>query len=315
MGKKTEVKTYRPQREYRRIDQYLSQVLPDLSRGQIQKMIGNHQIHLNDKPVLKKNTSLNSRDRVTVILTTTPETLITSPRPLCRLFEDPRLLVINKPAGIAVHPGAFKVREETIMDRLLKDYPGLERIKDSPRPGIVHRLDKETSGVLILAKDREIQLRLQEQFKKREVRKQYLAVVHGQVRFLQGKIEKYLIRNPRHRTRYTTVEYAEPGARPALTVYRLLLRLNGYSLVKAFPHTGRTHQIRVHFKSIGHPVAGDRKYAPPQYRSDRLALHASHISFVHPVTGGRIGVWAPLPDELRIFIREKLTKSDRTERE
>lgn len=211
------------------------------------------------------------------------------------LFEDASLFVINKPPGIVVNR-AESVKEETIQDWVEKTY----HIFIENRAGIVHRIDKETSGCLLIAKTPESFIELQRQFKDREIKKTYVAIVHGKLVPEEGEIRAPVGRLPWNRERFGIV----PGGKDAITKYKVVRSTNEMSLVKLYPETGRTHQIRVHLKYINHPIVGDYLYAGRKTsRSDRaivgrVMLHAWKISFIHPVTRAQVDVEAPIPDDM-----------------
>ncbi len=216
--------------------------------------------------------------------------------PLNVVYEDRDVLVIDKPAGLAVHP-AVGHETGTLVNALLARYPYLEGSDPEGRPGIVHRLDKDTSGLLVVGKSQRAVEGLKAQFKAQTVRKSYLALVVGHLPVAQGLIDAPVGRHPRWRQRFTV----RSDGRPARTRFTVLETWPGYSLVEARPETGRTHQIRVHFAYIGHPVAGDPVYGP---RKDRLGvgrqyLHASSLGFRHPVTGQPLEFTSPLPNDLQ----------------
>lgn len=229
------------------------------------------------------------------------------------LYEDKEILVISKPSGMVVN-NAQSVVGETVEDWVEKRVPRVAQVSRVPRAGIVHRLDKETSGVLLIAKTPEAFQELQKQFKDREVEKTYVALVHGAVAPLEGVIKAPLGRLPWNRERFGVL----PGGREAETKYKVVRSMEyvvkgkkeEFSLVEFYPKTGRTHQIRVHAKSIGHPVVSDTFYAGRKTaRNDRkwcprLFLHASKISFKHPSTGERITVEAPMDEKLATVLKK-----------
>ena len=224
------------------------------------------------------------------------------------IFEDNSLLVINKPAGMVVNRAETTKNEETVQDWVGKNFNFQIANCELLRSGIVHRLDKETSGLLIMAKTKEAFENLQKQFKERKVKKMYLALVHGQVEPREGIIEASIARSPFDRKKFGVFL----GGREAKTRYKVInnreLKIGNekFSLLEIYPETGRTHQIRVHLKFIGHPVVGDEKYAGRKTaRKDRKwcprqFLHAAGISFDHPVTGKRIDLVLELPSELQL---------------
>lgn len=211
------------------------------------------------------------------------------------LFEDDDILVINKPPGLVVNR-AESVKGETVQDWVEKEY----RIFIENRAGIVHRIDKETSGILLIAKNPQTFIELQRQFKERMVKKTYLAIVHGKLVPPEGEIRAPIGRLPWNRERFGIV----PGGREALTTYKVIQSDNDFSFVELYPQTGRTHQIRVHLKYINHPIIGDFLYAgrktsrEDRKRVERVMLHAWKIEFIHPLTNKRISFEAPIPDDM-----------------
>jgi 23S rRNA pseudouridine1911/1915/1917 synthase len=225
--------------------------------------------------------------------------------PLDILYEDPAILVLNKPAGLVVHPGAGN-REGTLVNALLFHCAGLSVIGGEERPGIVHRLDKETSGCLLVAKSDAAHRALSAQFADRLVQKTYLALVEGVPRMPHGKIEASISRHAVHRQKMTVSE----RGRESVTQYRVLGSSLGKTLMECQPRTGRTHQIRVHLKHLGHPIVGDPLYGR---RSGHLRhfLHAWKISFTHPESGKPIGFCAPLPPDFPQWARDALEAAKR----
>jgi 23S rRNA pseudouridine1911/1915/1917 synthase len=212
------------------------------------------------------------------------------------LYEDASLIAVNKPAGLAVHTGAG-LHEGTLVNRLVHRFGALSQLGGEMRPGIVHRLDKDTSGVILVARTDAAHRALAEQFAGRTVEKTYLALVHGKVRADSGRITKPIARDPVRRTRMTA--RLESG-REALTEYRVRKRFEKFTYLEVRIGTGRTHQIRVHLASIGHPVAGDRVYGAQP--AQRLFLHAWRIGFISPATRETVTVEAPLPPALETWL-------------
>jgi 23S rRNA pseudouridine1911/1915/1917 synthase len=210
------------------------------------------------------------------------------------VYEDEHLLVVNKPAGMVTHPAPGHY-EGTLVNALLGRVKRLSRLGGEFRPGIVHRLDKDTSGLIIIAKDENVHYKLAEQFKKREVYRQYIAIVLGSLKGEQGTITASLGRHPKNRKKFCVCH--EKG-REAITRYRVLERGNNATLLEIFPITGRTHQIRVHLAHLGYPMLGDSIYGKRQ-GVDRQALHAKSIGFLHPVTGQYVRLESPLPDDMK----------------
>ena len=282
-----------------RLDHLLHAYLPQYSRARLQQWIKNGRVQVNSSPC-RPSYLVRSSDVIDVEpaelspLHATPEAI-----PLEILYEDQDLVAIDKPAGMVVHTGAG-VRSGTLVNALLHHFDTLSRAGGDLRPGIVHRLDRYTSGVLLVAKNDAAHQNLAEQFASRKIEKTYLALVHGKVKMDHGRIEKPITRDPRQRVRMTA--RLERG-RTAITEYRVLRRFKESTFLEVRIGTGRTHQIRVHLASIGHPVAGDRLYGAPakiggQPTLSRYFLHAHRIRFNHPSTGDRITVESALPAEL-----------------
>jgi 23S rRNA pseudouridine1911/1915/1917 synthase len=277
-----------------RLDQFLARELTRFSRSRLQKLIREKFVSVNGKPARPREL-IHSGDRIQVLeppiakIDNRPEAI-----PLEILFEDDDLLVINKPAGLVVHPGAGN-KEHTLVNALLHHCPSLSGIGGAERPGIVHRLDKETSGCLVVAKNDNAHRRLSIQFAERVVNKTYLALVAGKLRKNAGTIEEKIGRHPVHRQRMSV---ESRRGREAKTEYRVV-RSNGMiSLVQCKLHSGRTHQIRVHLHHLGHPVLGDKIYGGKFSKTfPRQMLHAWKLGFEHPRTGEWREFEAPLPND------------------
>ncbi len=297
-------KRFKANKSYARLDHFLNESLPDISRTQIGKLIKDNRVSLNDKPVARKNTEILVGDEVEIEIPQPEVKEYTPSFELKKLFEDDHILIIDKPAGVSVHVGAGEY-QETILDVFGFHYPQIGEIEDTDRPGIVHRLDKDTSGILLLAKDTRSMRRLQKQFKRRDVKKTYLALVSGGVRFRSGTVDAPIVRSPRNRTRFIVIdrehELAE-GAREAVTEYSVVREYGDFSFVRLIPHTGRTHQLRVHFSHLGNPILGDRVYGK-ESSFERLALHAYSIEFRHPITDHSIMSFSPFPSVFRDFLK------------
>ncbi len=285
-----------------RLDRFLTDRLGGLSRSAVQRLTAEEQVTVNGRPV-KAGYKVRPGDVVAVDLPAEePQKPTAEAIPLAVVYEDETLLVVDKPAGMVVHPAPGHPGG-TLVNALLARYPELATDGEG-WPGIVHRLDRDTSGLLLVAKEEKGRLALQRQFKARRVRKFYLALLDGCLQPPRGRIEAPLGRDPHRRQRFAVV----PGGREAITEYRVLepfTRRAGpsagdYTLVEAEPKTGRTHQIRVHFASIGHPVVGDRVYGRrrPALPVPRQFLHAWRLEFTHPLSGQRVELEAPLPPDL-----------------
>lgn len=284
-----------------RLDRYLTSLLKDLSRTSVQQLIAEAAVLVNDKPA-KAGYALRLHDIVHIVHTIAPipqNTIIQQALPLEIVYEDADLLVVNKAAGMVVHPAPGHY-DDTLVNALLARYSELRVNEDDVRPGIVHRLDRDTSGLLIVAKNVQTQAALVEQMKCHEMVKRYLALVEGTVALDSGTIDAPIGRNPRHRQQ---MAITASGSREARTHFRVLERFPHYTLLLLQLETGRTHQIRVHLKAIGHPVVGDTVYGSGRKHASILAprqfLHAYQLQFTHPVTGETLELQAPLPADLQ----------------
>ena len=277
-----------------RLDQFLARALPKFSRSRIQQLIRQKFVTLNDSPARPRDL-IRADDRIE-IKEPPPEKIDIEPKaiPLDVLYEDDDLLVINKPAGLVVHPGAGE-RAHTLVNALLHRFPKLSGIGGKERPGIVHRLDKDTSGCLVVAKNDEAHRGLSAQFAARSVEKIYLALVGGKLRKTAGTIEEKIGRHPVDRQRMSV---ASKRGRAAKTEYRAIASSNEMSLLECRLHSGRTHQIRVHLHHLGHPVLGDKVYGSRFAKTfPRQMLHAWKLGFQHPRAGDWKNFEAPLPND------------------
>lgn len=284
----------------RRLDVFLSEKIKDLTRSQLQKLIERKGAEIRDIP-RKSSYRLKEGDLVSLEYEPVQEESV-SPEdiPLDIIHEDFHLIVINKPSGLVVHPGAGR-KQQTLVNALLYHYPEIREIGPKERPGIVHRLDKETSGVIVVAKSEKAFTELQKQFKQRKVRKSYLGLVWGNMSREEGCISWALGRHGRYGERMS-IRTKKP--RPAKTLYKVLKRFDGFTLLNINPVTGRTHQIRVHLAASGHPLIGDVRYGHKRSKigCPRLFLHAYKISFDHPQTGEKVEYISPLPEDLETFL-------------
>jgi 23S rRNA pseudouridine1911/1915/1917 synthase len=288
-----------------RLDHALHARFPAFSRSRLQDWIKRGRVLVNGAAV-RPSRALRAGDCVDVEpaelppLRAEPEAI-----PLRVLYEDEDLVAIDKPAGMVVHAGAG-VHAGTLVNALLGRFQSLSALGGDLRPGIVHRLDRFTSGVILVAKNDSAHRALAALFAGRQVEKTYLALVHGNVQADSGRIEKPIARDPRHRTRMT----ARLGrGRAAWSEYQVLRRFAGHTFLEVRIGTGRTHQIRVHLSSIGHPVAGDRLYGAPAAGEThaphgRFFLHAHRIRFPHPRTGQPVSIESPLPEDLMRWIEQ-----------
>jgi 23S rRNA pseudouridine1911/1915/1917 synthase len=297
-----------PEAAGQRLDRFLAARLAELSRTRIAELIESGHVRVNGLPS-KPSHRVTAGDAIEIeILPRPPLEAAPEAIPLDVLYEDDDVIVVNKPAGMTVHAGAGCARG-TLVNALMHRYGTLSGVGGPLRPGIVHRLDKDTSGVLVVARNDRAHQRLAGQFLARTVEKTYLALLHGRLASDAGRITLPVARDLKLRTRMTT---RRREGRPALTDWRVVERLGAFTLVSARLHTGRTHQIRVHFAALGHPVVGDALYGAPRApRAGRTPLpplgrhflHAERICFEHPARPGEfVEVSAPLPSELEAFL-------------
>lgn len=310
--------TVRVENAGQRLDQFLTAWLETISRARVQELIADRQVLVNDTAA-KASLKLRGGERVSVLgkAQRPPLKALAEEIPLDIAYEDDDLAVINKPAGMMVHAGAGateKARNRgTLVNALLHHLSSLSGVGGALRPGIVHRLDKETSGLIVVAKNDETHRNLGAQFAARQVKKKYVALVHGWVKKDSGTIATSISRDPVRRTRMTTrIE----GGRAAVTHYRVVRRLDTkygkFTLLDLKIDTGRTHQIRVHVAAMGHPVVGDTTYGAPQQARGKSAsislarnfLHSQELEFRHPRTGETLALKSELPEELREYLRK-----------
>ncbi len=294
-----------------RIDKYLTSVVDGYSRSRIQSLIENGFVNLNGNACLKSRETVNAGDIVS-FYAPAPEPSTVEPEAvdLDIIYQDSDLAIINKPYGMSVHP-TNHVKTGTLVNALLYHLNDLSGVGGVLRPGIVHRLDRVTSGVIIVAKHDEAHRALSSSFKARETQKTYWAVVHGRPSKDQGEINEPIGRHPNDRKRMTIL----PDGRPSITRYRFRGEGLGGSWLELYPVTGRTHQIRVHLKHIGHPIAGDSVYTLKKYSGRgelerifddhrMIALHARSIRFHHPGKGEPVEFVAPPPDVLQSVLEQ-----------
>ena len=289
-----------------RLDRFLAAMLQDRSRAIVQQMIADDVVLVNGRKS-KPGYVLRVDDRVE-LQHLTPKTMLSarpSDLPLDIVYEDDDLLVINKAAGMVVHPAPGHT-DDTLVNALLARYPELQSVGDDMRPGIVHRLDRDTSGLIIVAKNHHALLALSEQMKRHEVIKRYLALVEGVVKLDKGSIDAPIGRDTRNRQQMAIIAR---DSREARTHFRVLERFHRHTLLLLQLETGRTHQIRVHLKAIRHPVVGDATYGSGNTLKGvpvhRQFLHAYQLQFLQPMTGEVIALEAPLPEDLQIVLDAK----------
>ena len=284
--------------ENTRIDKLLSSWLPELSRSKWQELIRRDCVKI-DGESIKPSYRVSAGEAVDIEV---PEdfdsdSLVPEDLPLDVVYEDPFLIGVNKPSSLVVHPGPGH-ETGTLANALIYHYEDLPDLPDPTRPGIVHRLDKDTSGVIVVARTGETYLELKEQFKNRTVDKEYIALVDGHFDEKKGLIDAPVGRSNKDKTKMKV----KLGGKEARTEFAVLDEFSNSTLLKVKPVTGRTHQIRVHMNYIGHQILGDSYYGAPP--ADRLMLHASRLTVTHPVKGSDLTLEAPIPEELKkLFVR------------
>jgi 23S rRNA pseudouridine1911/1915/1917 synthase len=301
-----------------RLDQYLAQAIPDISRARVQMLIENSQVRV-DGQAAKPKHKLHGGESIEIEGAPHPPPLHAIPEdiPLDILYEDQYFAVVNKPAGMMVHAGSGASEDArnrgTLVNALLFHFAKLSDVGGELRPGIVHRLDKQTSGIIVVAKDDSTHRKLGEMFSQRQIAKTYVALVHGNVAKDDTTVNLPIARDLVRRIRMTT---RRADGRSAVSHVRVIERIKSdyglFTLVEVRIETGRTHQIRVHMQSLGHPVVGDNLYGAPHrignaetgLSLERNFLHAAHLAFTHPQTGKPMDIQAPLPAELEAFLME-----------
>jgi 23S rRNA pseudouridine1911/1915/1917 synthase len=307
-----------------RLDQWLVAQNPDVSRVRIQQLMEQKKITVNGN-VPKPSLRLRGGEQILITgeVELPPLKAFAEDIPLDVVYEDENIAVINKVAGMSVHAGSGKGEagnRGTMVNALLHRFNHLSEIGGELRPGIVHRLDKETSGLVIVAKSDLAHRKLAEQFARREVKKTYIALVHGWMKTSKGTVNAAISRDPVRRARMTTRHSQSKPGRQAITHWKVTKQMEGaygkFSLLEVKIETGRTHQIRVHLSSLGHPIVGDTLYGAPgkllSYGGtgskpaslERNFLHASEIQFEHPISNRPLAFQQPLPDELKDFLRQ-----------
>ena len=290
-----------------RLDRYVVSQSGEVSRTSVQQLIVDGAVLVNGRPS-KAGYALRAGDEVQILAPKSkdrPGAARPQPIPLDVLYEDQDVLVVNKAAGMVVHPAPGH-HDDTLVNALLARYPDLGKGMENQRPGIVHRLDKDTSGLIVVARNAATQAALVGQMKRHEIVKRYLALVEGVVALDRGSIDAPIGRNPRHRQQ---MAITATGSREARTHFRVLERFAHHTLLLLELETGRTHQIRVHLKAIGHSIVGDPVYGSGSTMRGvtlkRQFLHAYQLKFTHPTTGAVITVEAPLPDDLQAVLNAK----------
>jgi 23S rRNA pseudouridine1911/1915/1917 synthase len=296
-----------------RLDRALAELLPDLSRSFLARLIHDGQVAVSGEIVARPAFQVTADQSITVdIPPPAAATASSQDLPLAFLFEDDDLVVIDKPAGLVVHPSAGH-GDGTLVNALLFHVHDLSGVGGEIRPGIVHRLDKDTSGVMVIAKNDAAHRALTSAWNSSQVVKEYLALVYGTPSPARGRVDAPIGRDPRNRKRMAVVR----DGRHAVTEYEVVQPLRYVALVRCRLHTGRTHQIRVHMKHIGHPIVGDPVYSGPQWRgipdkrlqkvlaaTTRQALHAARLTIPHPRSGQMMTFESPMPPDIEFILSE-----------
>lgn len=285
-----------------RLDAFLNEQIESLSRNYAQKLIEEGKVTVNEKPVLKKNHKLKAEDTV-VIEMPEPEVLdiVAENIPLEIVYEDDDVLIINKPQGMVVHPAPGNY-SGTLVNAIMYHTANLSSINGVIRPGIVHRIDKNTSGLLMVAKNNIAHNALAEQLKDHSSMREYFAIVHGNVREDSGTVDAPIARHPKNRLKNAVVQ----GGKEAVTHFFVKERFGQYTLLRLRLETGRTHQIRVHMAHIGHPLLGDDVYGPKKskVKHEGQLLHAKKLGFIHPKSGEYVEFDSELPEYFKVIINK-----------
>lgn len=292
-----------------RIDKFLAKEFFSLSRGEIIKNIKEGKILVNKEPV-KPSYHLRENDEIKSNISFKREAVFPNDKiKLNIIYSDDDIIVVDKPAGIQIHPDSNE-KENTLVNALVAKFPEIKDVHDNSlgaflRPGIVHRLDKDTSGVIVIAKNQKTFDELKEIFQERKVRKKYVALVYGQVKDKRGIITRPIARAGSYKKQVIAGAKTKTKIRGAVTEYKLLKRFNNYSLMEAIPRTGRMHQIRIHFFSIGHPIVGDKLYKLKSIKTTdtakRQLLHAKKLDFI--LFGQKFSFSTPLPEDFNVFLK------------
>ena len=294
-----ETKTYKVTVDADRLDRFLASQGLEITRSQIHRLIEDGQVAINGLHA-KPSQKVRSGDIIVLtILPPKPLALVPQDIPVPLIYQDDHLIVLDKPSGLSVHPGPGHP-DGTLVNALLAHCPDIKGVGGVIRPGIVHRLDKDTSGLMVVAKTDTAHLSLSKQLKNREVVKGYLAVSKGSINPVEGLIDLPIGRDPKNRKKMAVIE----GGRDSKTRYKVVEHLNGYEILQVYLETGRTHQIRVHLAYMGHALLGDQVYGKGNSLLGRQFLHANHLKFIHPVTDMHMEFRSNLSDEMLAVIDE-----------
>lgn len=285
-----------------RLDVFIEKYLNQKSRSNIQKLINDGFVRLDNAKHIKASYKVKLGQKVIVEIPKAKELEITAQNiPIEIIYQDEDIAVVNKPKGMVVHPACGNY-SGTLVNALLFNCSNLSGINGVIRPGIVHRIDKETSGILVAAKNDKSHIHLSNQLKEHSMKRVYFAVVYGNIKEDSGKIDTPI---GRHRTDRKKMCVLENGSRNAVTHFEVLERFNGFTFIKARLETGRTHQIRVHMTFIGHPIVGDKVYGPKKQKlkAEGQILHAGILGFIHPATNDYLEFEAPLPEDFEKILK------------
>jgi 23S rRNA pseudouridine1911/1915/1917 synthase len=290
--------------ESQRLDKYLVDQFPDFSRSRLQSFIRGGMVSVDGKQVLKGGMNLEKGSEISISIPPVVKSdLIPEQIPLDIIFENADLMIVNKPAGMVVHPASGHL-SGTLVHAAINYVPDMEGVGGEHRPGVVHRLDKDTSGLIILAKNDNAHRFLQDQFRKRSIHKTYYALTDGFPPTPTGRVEAPIGRDPSHRKQMAIVPISR--GRESVTEYKVIEKFEQHALIAAYPHTGRTHQIRLHLAFLGCPIVGDRVYGHRKQflDADRQMLHAAQIEFILPGESSPKIFQAPIPDDMNQLLIE-----------
>ena len=286
----------------KRLDKFLSEIIEDATRSFVQKLINNNLVLINSKIITKAGTKLKGNESIEVNILEENQEILPEDIPINKIYEDDDIIIINKNPNMVVHP-AHGNYTGTLVNALLYHEKNLSDINGEIRPGIVHRLDKDTSGVIIVAKNNLAHENLVNIFKNKDISKTYLCIVKGILKNKSGRIENLIGRDPNNRKRMTVVEN---NGKLAISNYKVLKENHNknYSLVEVNIETGRTHQIRVHMKSLNHPILGDATYGNINSLANRQMLHAFKLEFIHPISKKEMKIIAPIPKDMEDVLKK-----------